>query len=44
MRQVRELFLPLLPGQLAAGMLATILAVALASVGLPMLSARSPSC
>jgi putative nucleotidyltransferase with HDIG domain len=37
MRQVRELFLPLLPGQLAAGMLATLLAVAYASVGLPML-------
>lgn len=36
-RQVRELFLPLLPGQLAAGMLATILAVAYTSVGLPML-------
>ncbi len=36
-RQVRELFLPLLPGQLAAGMLATILAVAYRSVGLPML-------
>jgi len=37
MRQVRELFLPLLPGQLAAGMLATVLAVLYASVGLPML-------
>jgi HD-GYP domain-containing protein (c-di-GMP phosphodiesterase class II) len=36
-RQVRELFLPLLPGQLAAGMLATLLAVAYTSVGLPML-------
>jgi HD-GYP domain-containing protein (c-di-GMP phosphodiesterase class II) len=36
-RQVRELFLPLLPGQLAAGMLATLLAVAYASIGLPML-------
>jgi putative nucleotidyltransferase with HDIG domain len=36
-RLIRELFLPLLPGQLAAGMLATILAVAYASVGLPML-------
>jgi len=36
-RQVHELFLPLLPGQLAAGMLATLLAVAYASVGLPML-------
>ncbi len=36
-RQVRELFLPLLPGQLAAGLLATILAVAYLDVGLPML-------
>jgi putative nucleotidyltransferase with HDIG domain len=36
-RQVRDLFFPLLPGQLAAGMLATILAVAYLSVGLPML-------
>jgi putative nucleotidyltransferase with HDIG domain len=36
-RQVRELFLPLLPGQLAAGTLATILAVGYTSVGLPML-------
>jgi putative nucleotidyltransferase with HDIG domain len=36
-RQVRELFLPLLPGQLAAGMLATLLVVAYASIGLPML-------
>ena len=34
---MRELFLPLLPGQLAAGMLATILAVAYTSVGLPVL-------
>jgi len=34
---VRDLFLPLLPGQLAAGTLATFLAVAYASVGLPML-------
>ncbi len=37
MRQVRELFLPLLPGQLAAGMLATMLAVAYRSAGLPAL-------
>jgi HD-GYP domain-containing protein (c-di-GMP phosphodiesterase class II) len=37
LRQIRELFFPLLPGQLAAGMLATLLAVAYASVGLPML-------
>jgi HD domain len=36
-RAWRELFLPLLPGQLAAGMLATFLAIAYASVGLPML-------
>ncbi|HYM55993.1 MAG TPA: HD domain-containing phosphohydrolase [Solirubrobacteraceae bacterium] len=36
-RQMHELFLPLLPGQLAAGMLATLLAVAYASVGLSML-------
>ncbi len=36
-RQVRDLFLPLLPGQLAAGMLAAILAVAYRSVGMPML-------
>ncbi len=37
-RQVGE-FLPLLPGQLAAGALATILAIAYTSVGLPMLIA-----
>ena len=36
-RQVRELFLPLLPGQLATAMLATILAIAYRGVGLPML-------
>jgi hypothetical protein len=36
-RQVRELFLPLLPGQLAAGMLATMLALAYRSAGLPAL-------
>ncbi|HXN39670.1 MAG TPA: HD domain-containing phosphohydrolase [Solirubrobacteraceae bacterium] len=36
-RQVRELFLPLLPGQLAAGVLATVLAVMYESIGLPML-------
>jgi hypothetical protein len=36
-RQVHDLFLPLLPGQLAAGMLATLLAVGYRSVGLPML-------
>jgi len=37
LRQVRDLFLPLLPGQLAACVLATLLAVAYASIGLPML-------
>jgi HD-GYP domain-containing protein (c-di-GMP phosphodiesterase class II) len=37
-RQLPE-FLPLLPGELAAGMLASILAVAYRSVGLPMLVA-----
>ncbi len=36
-REVRELFLPLLPGQLAAGMLATFLVVGYRSAGLPML-------
>jgi len=36
-RLVRELFLPLLPGQLAAGVLATLLAVGYTTVGLPML-------
>jgi len=36
-RLTRELFLPLLPGDLAAGALATILAVAYRSAGLPML-------
>jgi putative nucleotidyltransferase with HDIG domain len=39
LRQVRELFLPLLPGQLAAGMFATMLAVSYRSVGLPVLFA-----
>jgi putative nucleotidyltransferase with HDIG domain len=38
MRQIRE-FAPLLPGQLAAGALATILAVAYRSAGLPLLFA-----
>jgi hypothetical protein len=37
--EVRQLFLPLLPGELAAGTLAMILAVAYAAVGLPMLFA-----
>jgi putative nucleotidyltransferase with HDIG domain len=36
-RQVRETFIPLLPGQLAAGALATILAVAYTNSGLPVL-------
>jgi putative nucleotidyltransferase with HDIG domain len=36
-RLVQELFLPLLPGQLAAGVLAAILAVGYTAVGLPML-------
>jgi hypothetical protein len=36
-RQVRELFLPTLPGQLATGALATILAVAYTNLGLPVL-------
>jgi len=38
-REFRELFLPLLPGQLAAGMLATILALGYLSAGLSMLVA-----
>ena len=36
-RQVREVFLPLLPGQLAAGMIATILAISYRSIGLTAL-------
>ncbi len=36
-RQARELLLPLLPGHLASGVLATILAVAYLSAGLPIL-------
>ncbi len=36
-RQVREQFLPTLPGQLATGALATILAVAYENLGLPVL-------
>lgn len=36
-RQVQELFLPLLPADLATGALATILAVGYRSVGLPLL-------
>jgi putative nucleotidyltransferase with HDIG domain len=38
-RQARELFFPLLPGQLATGVLATILAVAYTQSGLPVLVA-----
>jgi putative nucleotidyltransferase with HDIG domain len=40
-RQVRELFLPLLSGELAAGALAVVLAVAYRTVGLPMLFAST---
>jgi len=36
-QEIRDLFLPLLPGQLAAGMLATGLAIAYGSAGLPVL-------
>jgi putative nucleotidyltransferase with HDIG domain len=36
-RQLRELLIPLLPGELATGVLATMLVVAYESVGLPML-------
>jgi putative nucleotidyltransferase with HDIG domain len=36
-RQVRELFLPMLPSQVATGVLATILAVAYTNSGLPVL-------
>lgn len=36
-RQVRDLFVPLLPGQIAAGTLAAILAVAYTNLGLPVL-------
>ena len=35
--QVRDLFIPLLPGQIAAGALASILAVAYTNLGLPVL-------
>ena len=35
--EIRELFLPVLPGQLATGALATILAVAYTNLGLPIL-------
>lgn len=39
MRQTREVFIPLLPGFLAAGVLAAILAVAYTNLGLPVLFA-----
>jgi putative nucleotidyltransferase with HDIG domain len=39
---VRELFLPLLPGELAVGVVATILMLAYQSVGLPILFAAIP--
>jgi putative nucleotidyltransferase with HDIG domain len=41
-RLVRELFLPLLPGELAVGVIATILMLAYKSVGLPILFAAIP--
>jgi len=41
-RLVRELFLPLLPGELAVGVVATILMLAYQSVGLPILVAAIP--
>jgi putative nucleotidyltransferase with HDIG domain len=41
-RLVRELFLPLLPGELAVGVFATILMLAYRSVGLPILFAAIP--
>jgi len=41
-RQVRELFLPLLPGELAVGVIATILMLAYQSVGPPILFAAIP--
>ncbi len=37
LRQVRELFVPMLPGQLAAGALAAVLAVAYTNLGMPAL-------
>jgi putative nucleotidyltransferase with HDIG domain len=42
MRSVRELFLPLLPGELAVGVIATILVLAYRSIGLPVLLAAVP--
>jgi putative nucleotidyltransferase with HDIG domain len=41
-RSVRELFLPLLPGELAVGVIATILVLVYRSVGLPVLLAAVP--
>jgi putative nucleotidyltransferase with HDIG domain len=41
-RMVSELFLPLLPGELAVGVIATILVLAYRSVGLPVLFAAVP--
>jgi putative nucleotidyltransferase with HDIG domain len=41
-RSVRELFLPLLPGELAVAVIATILVLAYRSVGLPVLLAAVP--
>jgi putative nucleotidyltransferase with HDIG domain len=41
-RQVRELFLPLLSGELAVGVIATILMVAYKSIGPPILFAAIP--
>jgi putative nucleotidyltransferase with HDIG domain len=41
-RLVRELFLPLLPGELAVGVIATILMIAYKSVGPPILFAAIP--
>lgn len=42
LRSVRELFLPLLPGELAVGVIATILVLAYRSIGLPVLLAAVP--
>jgi putative nucleotidyltransferase with HDIG domain len=42
LRSVQELFLPLLPGELAVAVIATILVLAYRSVGLPVLFAAVP--
>jgi putative nucleotidyltransferase with HDIG domain len=42
LRSVRELFLPLLSGELAVGVIATILVLAYRSIGLPVLLAAVP--